>query len=85
MEADVLKPSFSSPSSQLIGCASRKKQFRRFGSEANILVKLNAAIAVSEAFAFMNSIVPSGVTIPLHSHQDPEVFFVIDGTLEVLQ
>jgi quercetin dioxygenase-like cupin family protein len=126
MEADVLKPSFFSPSSQLIGCASRKKQFRpirlrsehfgktqrgnggflKSGEKANMsrqtqlihssgqppfnvfgpLVQfLIAPEQVSGAFAFMNSIVPSGVTIPLHSHRDPEVFFVIDGRLEVLQ
>ena len=28
---------------------------------------------------------PSGVVIPLHSHADPEIFYVLDGSLEVFQ
>jgi hypothetical protein len=30
-------------------------------------------------------IVPPWVAIPLHSHADPEVFYVIEGTIEFLQ
>ena len=30
-------------------------------------------------------ILPSGVVIPLHSHPDSEVFYVLEGTIEVYQ
>jgi quercetin dioxygenase-like cupin family protein len=39
----------------------------------------------SEAFALIRGIVPPGVAIPLHSHADPEVLFVLEGELNVLQ
>jgi quercetin dioxygenase-like cupin family protein len=39
----------------------------------------------SGAFGLMRAAVPSGIAIPLHSHADPEVFFVLEGFLEVLQ
>jgi quercetin dioxygenase-like cupin family protein len=32
----------------------------------------------SGAFGLMRAAVPSGTAIPLHSHADPEVFFVLD-------
>jgi quercetin dioxygenase-like cupin family protein len=38
-----------------------------------------------EAFALIRAIVPPGVAIPLHSHADPEVLFVLEGELNVLQ
>lgn len=39
----------------------------------------------SEAFALMRGIVPPGVSIPLHSHSDPEVLVILEGELDVLQ
>jgi quercetin dioxygenase-like cupin family protein len=39
----------------------------------------------SGAFGIVRMIVPAGVAIPLHSHKDSEVFYVIEGTLEFLQ
>jgi uncharacterized RmlC-like cupin family protein len=33
----------------------------------------------------MRAIIAPGVVIPLHSHADPEVFFVLEGILELLQ
>ena len=39
----------------------------------------------SEAFTLIRGIVPPGVAIPLHSHADPEVLFVLEGELDVLQ
>src|ERR1700719_4154957 len=33
----------------------------------------------------MRGTVPSGVVIPLHSHADPEIFYVLNGSLEVFQ
>jgi quercetin dioxygenase-like cupin family protein len=38
----------------------------------------------SGAFALMRGTVPPGVAIPLHSHADPEVLFVLEGELDVL-
>ena len=37
------------------------------------------------AFGLIRGIVAPGVVIPLHSHADPEVMFVLDGALEFLQ
>jgi quercetin dioxygenase-like cupin family protein len=37
----------------------------------------------SGAFALMRIVVPPGVAIPLHSHADPEVFFIVEGRLDV--
>ena len=39
----------------------------------------------SGAFGIMRAIVPPSIAIPLHSHADPEVFFVLEGLLEVLR
>jgi quercetin dioxygenase-like cupin family protein len=39
----------------------------------------------SEAFAMIQMIVPPGGTIPLHSHADLEVFYMLEGTLDFLQ
>lgn len=39
----------------------------------------------SGAFALMRATVPAGIGIPLHSHADPEVFFILEGLLEVWQ
>jgi quercetin dioxygenase-like cupin family protein len=39
----------------------------------------------SGAFGLIQGVVAPGVTIPLHSHADPEVIFVLDGALEFLQ
>jgi Cupin domain len=33
----------------------------------------------------MRCVVPAGVVIPLHSHPDPEAYYVLEGALEVLQ
>ena len=56
--------------------------FNVFGPLLRFLV---TPAQTSEAFALMRSIVPPGVAIPLHSHADPEVLFVLEGELEVLQ
>jgi quercetin dioxygenase-like cupin family protein len=36
------------------------------------------------AFCVMRGVVPPGVTVPLHSHHDPEDFFIVAGTQQVL-
>jgi quercetin dioxygenase-like cupin family protein len=40
---------------------------------------------VNDPITVMRGTVPPGVVIPLHSHADPEVFYVLDGALEVFQ
>ncbi|OBE94139.1 cupin domain-containing protein [Mycobacterium sp. 852002-10029_SCH5224772] len=38
----------------------------------------------SEDFCVMRGVVPPGVTVPLHRHDDAEDFFIISGTQQVL-
>jgi quercetin dioxygenase-like cupin family protein len=33
-------------------------------------------------FCVMRGVVPPGVTVPLHSHDDAEDFYIVDGTNE---
>jgi hypothetical protein len=37
-----------------------------------------------EQFCLMRGVVPPGVTVPLHSHDDVEAFFIVSGSQEVL-
>ena len=53
-----------------------------FGPLHQFLVPPNE---VSGAFGFMRALVPPSIAIPLHSHPDPEVFYILDGALELLQ
>ena len=62
--------------------SSSEPSFNVFGPLLQFLV---TPVQTSEAFALMQSTVPPGVAIPLHSHADPEVLFVLEGELEVLQ
>jgi quercetin dioxygenase-like cupin family protein len=45
---------------------------------------LNVSEGAHEQFCLMRGVVPPGVTVPLHSHDDVEVFLVVSGTQEVL-
>src|ERR1700688_1123282 len=40
---------------------------------------------INDQISVMRGTVPSRVVIPLHSHADPEVFYVLNGSLEVFQ
>src|SRR5260370_18707856 len=40
---------------------------------------------IRDQISVMRGTVPSGVVIPLHSHADPEIFYVLNGSLEVFQ
>jgi quercetin dioxygenase-like cupin family protein len=40
---------------------------------------------IHDQISVMRGTVPSGVVIPLHSHADPEIFYVLTGSLEVFQ
>jgi quercetin dioxygenase-like cupin family protein len=39
----------------------------------------------SGAFGIIEGVIEPGVIVPLHSHADPEVFFVLEGRLEFLR
>ncbi|MCL2393400.1 MAG: cupin domain-containing protein [Acidimicrobiaceae bacterium] len=39
---------------------------------------------VGNAFSIMRGVVPAGVVVPLHSHDEAEAFFIVDGTQQVL-
>ncbi len=56
--------------------------FNVFGPLQQFLV---APSDTSGAFGIMRAVVPPSIAIPLHSHADPEVFFVLEGGLDVLQ
>jgi quercetin dioxygenase-like cupin family protein len=40
---------------------------------------------INDQISVMRGTVPPGVFIPLHSHADPEIFYVLNGSLEVFQ
>jgi quercetin dioxygenase-like cupin family protein len=40
---------------------------------------------INDQICVMRGTVPSGVVIPLHSHADPEIFYVLNGSVEVFQ
>jgi quercetin dioxygenase-like cupin family protein len=40
---------------------------------------------INDQISVMRGTVPSGVVIPLHSHADPEIFYLLSGSLEVFQ
>jgi quercetin dioxygenase-like cupin family protein len=62
--------------------SSSEPSVELFGTLLQFLVTPAQA---SEAFALMRGIVPPGVSIPLHSHADPEVLVILEGKLDVLQ
>src|SRR5258708_1333389 len=50
-----------------------------------LLQFLSTPEQINDRISVMHGTVPSGVVIPLHSHADPEIFYVLDGSLEVFQ
>jgi quercetin dioxygenase-like cupin family protein len=50
-----------------------------------LLQFLSAPEQINDQISVMRGTVPSGVVIPLHSHADPEIFYVLNGSLEVFQ
>jgi quercetin dioxygenase-like cupin family protein len=40
---------------------------------------------INDQISVMRGTIPSGIVIPLHSHADPEIFYVLNGSLEVFQ
>jgi quercetin dioxygenase-like cupin family protein len=54
--------------------------FNVFGPLQQFLV---APSETTGAFGIMRALIPPSIAIPLHSHADPEVFFVLEGFLDV--
>ncbi|WP_193044726.1 cupin domain-containing protein [Mycolicibacterium baixiangningiae] len=45
---------------------------------------LNVSHGQYEQFCLMRAVVPPGATVPLHSHDDVEAFYIVSGAQEVL-
>ncbi|WP_234880268.1 cupin domain-containing protein [Mycolicibacterium litorale] len=45
---------------------------------------LNLSQGQYKQFCLMRGVVPPGVTVPLHSHDDVEAFYIVSGAQEVL-
>ena len=50
-----------------------------------LLQFLSTPEQINDQISVMRGTVPSRVVIPLHSHADPEIFYVLNGSLEVFQ
>src|SRR6202163_1179119 len=50
-----------------------------------LLQFLSTPEQINDQIGVMRGTVPSGVVIPLHRHADPEIFYVLNGSLEVFQ
>jgi quercetin dioxygenase-like cupin family protein len=50
-----------------------------------LLQFLSTPEQINDQISVMRGTVPSGIVIPLHSHTDPEIFYVLNGSLEVFQ
>src|ERR1700722_12079555 len=61
---------------------SRKQTFIVLGV---LLQFLSTPEQINDQIGVMRGTVPSGVVIPLHSHADPEIFYVLNDSLEVFQ
>ena len=62
------------------------------GAEAQTFIVLGVLLQflstpeqINDQISVMRGTVPSGVVIPLHSHADPEIFYVLNGPLEIFQ
>lgn len=51
----------------------------------NLLQFLNEPGKGQDDLSLMTAVLPAGIIIPLHSHADPEFFFLLEGSLDVYQ
>lgn len=72
--------------------ASEIKTGTRRGVEEQTFIVLGVLLQflttpeqINDQICVMRGTVPSGVQIPLHSHADPEIFYVLNGSIEVFQ
>ena len=55
-------------------------------SVAGVLLEfLTSPNEVRDAICFIRGTIPPGVVLPLHSHADPELVYVLEGALEVFR
>ena len=50
-----------------------------------LLQFLSTPEQINDQIGVMRGTVPSGVVIPLHRHADPEIFYVLNGSIEIFQ
>ena len=50
-----------------------------------LLQFLSTPEQINDQISVMRGTVSSGAVIPLHSHADPEIFYVLNGSIEVFQ
>ena len=62
--------------------ASNEQTFDIFGVRLQFLV---APEQSSGKISLYRGTLPAGIVVPLHSHPEPEVFYVFEGNLEVYQ
>lgn len=81
LEESTLSPETLSLETRLIN-SKNEPTFNILGPEVQFLVDPVEALG---AFGLIRGVVAPGIAIPLHSHADPEVMFVLDGALEFLK
>jgi quercetin dioxygenase-like cupin family protein len=64
---------------------SSKSEQQTFIVLCVLLQFLSTPEQINDQIGVMRGTVPSGVVIPLHSRADPEIFYVLNGSLEVFQ
>src|ERR1700750_744358 len=62
--------------------ATAEQTFDIFGVRLQFLITPEQS---SGKISLYRGTLPSGIVVPLHSHPEPEVFYVLEGTLEVYQ
>jgi quercetin dioxygenase-like cupin family protein len=62
--------------------APSKPTFDVFGVQLQFLTAPEQA---SGKISVYRGTLPSGIVVPLHSHEEPEIFYVLEGKLEVYQ
>jgi len=63
--------------------ASEKQQM--FAVVGTLLQFVSTPEQSQSKIAVMRGGIPAGAVIPLHSHSDPEIFYIHDGSMEVFQ
>ena len=72
--------SFTTETRELV--ASGKPAFDIFGVQLQFLIEPAQA---GGQMSLYRGTLPPGIVVPLHSHPEPEVFYVLEGDLEVYQ
>src|SRR5271156_4851496 len=75
-----------------MNATSETKTSTNRGAEEQTFIVLGVSLQflstpeqINDQISVMRGTVPSGVVIPLHSHADPEMLYVLNGSIEVFQ